>query len=102
MVDVAKKHPDCLPIGDLPNAVLMEFADSGILLRLLSRAKDQPTAFMMARDLLLQIKKEFDANGIEIPYPRRYLVMDKKVEEKMSKIENMLDRFVKENRSTNS
>ena len=74
MVDVAKSHPDCLPIGNLPNVVVMEFADSGISLRLLSRAKDQPTAFAMARDLLYQIKKEFDAHGIEIPYPRRYLV----------------------------
>ena len=27
MVDVAKKHPDCLPIGNLPNVVVMEFAD---------------------------------------------------------------------------
>ncbi|MGQ9468337.1 MAG: mechanosensitive ion channel family protein [Nitrososphaerales archaeon] len=102
MVDVAKKHPDCLPIGDLPNVVVMEFAESGISLRLLSRAKDQPTAFMMARDLLYQIKKEFDANGIEIPYPRRYLVMDRKLEEQISKIENMLDRFVEKNQSTNS
>ncbi|MCP8309152.1 MAG: mechanosensitive ion channel [archaeon] len=102
MVDVAKKHPDCLPIGDLPNVVLMKFMDSGISLRLLSRAKDQPTAFTMARDLLYQIKKEFDANGIEIPYPRRYLVMDRKIEERISKIENMLDQFVGKNQSTNS
>ena len=83
MVEVAKKHPDFLPTPGLPKAMVMEFADSGITLRLLSRAKDQPTAFMMARDLLLQIKKEFDANGIEIPYPRRFLVLDKKIEEKI-------------------
>ncbi|MGQ9719258.1 MAG: mechanosensitive ion channel family protein [Nitrososphaerales archaeon] len=95
MVDVAKKHPDCLPIGNLPNVVLMEFADSGISLRLLSRAKDQPTAFMMARDLLLQIKKEFDANGIEIPYPRRYLVTDKKIEDKISKMADVLSKSTK-------
>lgn len=100
MVDVAKRHPDCLPIGNLPNAVIMEFAESGISLRLLSRAKDQPTAFMMTRDLLYQIKKEFDANGIEIPYPRRYLIMDKKIEERISRIENMLDRIVEKNQST--
>jgi len=68
MVDVAKRHPDCMPVGDLPNAVVMEFTDLGVKLRLLSRAKDQPTAFSMTRDLLFQIKKEFDANGIEIPY----------------------------------
>ncbi|MEN3063748.1 MAG: mechanosensitive ion channel family protein [Candidatus Methanosuratincola petrocarbonis] len=76
MVDVAKRHPNCLPIGDLPKVQVMEFGDSGITLRLLSRAKDQPTSFEMARDLLREIKKEFDANGIEIPYPRRYLVID--------------------------
>ncbi len=102
MVDVAKRHPDCLPTENLPNAVIIEFAESGILLRLLSRAKDQPTAFKMARDLLYQIKKEFDANGIEIPYPRRYLIMDKKIEERISRIENMLDQFIKKNQSMGS
>lgn len=90
MVDVAKRHPDCMPAGDLPSAMVMGFADSGINLRLLSRAKDQSTAFRMARDLLLQIKKEFDANGIEIPYPRRYLVVGKEFERMMSKISKTL------------
>ncbi|MCQ8891854.1 MAG: mechanosensitive ion channel family protein [Candidatus Methanosuratincola sp.] len=79
MVDVAKRHPDCLPVGDLPKAQVMEFGESGITLRLLSRAKDQPSSFGMARDLLLEIKREFDANGIEIAYPRRYLVVDPKL-----------------------
>lgn len=92
MVDVAKRHPQCMPIGDLPNAVVMEFADSGIKLRLLSRAKDQPTAFMMIRDLLFQIKKEFDANGIEIPYPRRYLVMGKEFGSVLPKISKTQDK----------
>ncbi|MBC7112823.1 MAG: mechanosensitive ion channel family protein [Candidatus Methanomethyliales bacterium] len=73
MVDVAKRHPDCLPIGDLPNAMVMEIHENGVRVRLLSRAKDQPTAFTMARDLLRDIKKEFAANGIEFAYPRRYI-----------------------------
>lgn len=77
MREAALKHPECIPIGNLPNVVVMELAESGINLRLLSRAKDQPTAFMMARDLLYAIKKEFDANGIVIPYPRRYILLDK-------------------------
>ncbi|MFH1821674.1 MAG: mechanosensitive ion channel family protein, partial [Methanobacteriota archaeon] len=92
MVDVAKRHPECMPIGDLPNAVVMEFADSGINLRLLSRAKDQPTAFMMVRDLLFQIKKEFDANGIEIPYPRRYLVVGKELESLLSGMKKPIEK----------
>mgnify|MGYP000145909085 CR=1 FL=1 len=93
MVDIARKHPDCMPIGDLPNVVVMEFQDSGILLRLLSRAKDQPTAFRMARDLLYQIKLEFDRNNIEIPYPRRYLVPDKKLYEQLAKISENLEKI---------
>jgi small conductance mechanosensitive channel len=51
MKDIARKHPDCLPIGDLPNVVVMDYTESGISLRLLSRARDQPTAFNMERDL---------------------------------------------------
>ncbi|MFH1328508.1 MAG: mechanosensitive ion channel family protein [Candidatus Bathyarchaeota archaeon] len=90
MVDLAKKHPECLPIGDLPNAVVLEFADSGINLRLLSRTKDQPTAWRMSRELLFQIKNEFDANGIEIPYPRRFMVPNKALEEQISKIADSL------------
>lgn len=78
MVDVAKRHPNCLPIGDLPNAVVMDIHEDGVRLRLLSRAKDQPTAFSMARDLLREIKKEFSANGIEIAYPRRFVKLDPK------------------------
>ncbi len=75
MRQVALRHPDCMPTADLPSVVVMDYGESGINLRLLSRAKDQPTAFKMARDILYQIKKEFDANGIEIPYPRRYLIL---------------------------
>ncbi len=86
MVEVARRHPDCLPAKNIPNAVVMEFQDSGILLRLLSRAKDQPTAWKMARDLLLEIKKEFDRHGIEIPYPRRYLVAGRELQEHMASL----------------
>jgi len=93
MVDIARKHPDCLPTENIPNVVVMEFQDSGILLRLLSRARDQPTAFRMARDLLYQIKLEFDRNNIEIPYPRRYLVADKKLYEQLAKISESLEKI---------
>ncbi|MDI9644617.1 MAG: mechanosensitive ion channel family protein [Candidatus Verstraetearchaeota archaeon] len=81
MVEAAKRHPDCLPIGDLPKAQVMEISESGVTLRLLSRAKDQPTSFAMARDLLRDIKKEFESNGIEIPYPRRYIIMEPKIKQ---------------------
>jgi small-conductance mechanosensitive channel len=89
MTDAARSHPDCIPSEDLPNTVVMELQDSGILLRLLSMAKDQSTAFGMTRDLLLKIKKDFDEQGIEIPYPKRQLVFGKEVSDKLSRLEEM-------------
>jgi small-conductance mechanosensitive channel len=68
------KRRDCLSIGDLPNVVVMDYTESGLSVRLLSRAKDQTTAFAMERDILYQIRKEFMVNGIEIAYPRREVV----------------------------
>jgi len=93
MINVARKHPDCLPAENIPNVVVMEFQDSGILLRLLSRAKDQLTAFRMARDLLYQIKLEFDRNGIEIPYPRRRLIVEERLYEQLSRITENLEKI---------
>jgi len=84
MIDAARKHPGCLPIGNLPNAVVMELQDSGIQLRLLSRAKDQSAAFDMTRDLLFEIKREFDAQNIEIPYPKRHLILGKELQARIS------------------
>jgi small conductance mechanosensitive channel len=84
MVDTARRHPGCVPDGDLPKAAVMEFQDSGIQLRLLTKAKDQSSAFEMIRDLLVDIKREFDEQGIEIPYPKREVVIGKELLEKIS------------------
>jgi small conductance mechanosensitive channel len=86
MVDAARRHPGFMPDGDLPKAVVMEFQDSGIQLRLLAKAKDQSSAFDMIRDLLVEIKKEFDLQGIEIPYPKREVVVGKDLLEEIAKI----------------
>ncbi len=92
MIDVAKRHADFLPIGDLPKVHVMEFAESGINLRLLTRTRDQPTAFEMSKEILRQIKKEFDDNGIEIPYPRRYIIFDKRLEKQLNRIDANLEK----------
>lgn len=104
MVDVARRHPDCLPIGSLPKAVVMAFEDSGISLRLLTRAKDQSTAFDMTRDLLFEIKKEFDRNGIVIPYPVRYLTFGPEVREMISDLRRAAEKRMddSENQATKS
>lgn len=78
--EIASEHPDFLPSGNLPVVHVMDFTDGntldGVHLRLLSRAKDQSTNFQMSKDILYQIKKKFDANGIELAYPRRQIVVD--------------------------
>ncbi|HUJ77382.1 MAG TPA: mechanosensitive ion channel family protein [Thermoplasmata archaeon] len=76
MREEALKHPDCLPIGTLPQVVVMEYKDSGVSLRLLSRAKDQSTAFQMERDLLYTIRKRFQAEGVGLPYPTRRVIVE--------------------------
>lgn len=91
MIDIAKRNPDFLPAVDLPKAYITGFAASGINLRLLTRARDQDTAFEMSKEILWQIKKEFDANGIEIPYPRMQIVSDKRFEEQIKRIADNLE-----------
>jgi len=91
MIDIAKKHPYFLPAKDLPKVHLMEFAASGINMRLLTKAKNQDRAFEMSKEILRQIKKEFDANSIEIPYPRMQIVPDKKLEEQIQRIADNIE-----------
>ncbi len=88
MKETASKHPDFLPAGNLPVVHLMDIGNAntsapdantvpGLYLRLLSRAKDQPTNFQMSKDLLYSIGKEFMKAGIKFAYPKRGIVMDK-------------------------
>jgi small-conductance mechanosensitive channel len=76
MVKIASEHPNVLP--DMPPRVhLLEFGENGLKLRLIFMCKDQPTAFVTAAELRERIKKAFDENGIEIPYPRRYIISER-------------------------
>lgn len=93
MTEAARTHSDCMPSGNLPNTVVMEFQNSGILLRLLTMAKDQSTAFDMTRDLLLNIKMKFDEDGIEIPYPRQQIVLGRELSDKLAWLEDMWRSF---------
>ncbi len=77
MIEEAKKHPDFLPKDGLPKCLVMAHGDSGIELRLITSAKDQLKAWYMHRDLLKSIKRRFDEEGIEIPYPKRSIVISK-------------------------
>ena len=86
MKELARKHPDFLPLPGLPVVHVMELTESGISLRLLSAAKDQPNAFEMSKSLLYQIRKEFERNGIEIPYQQVSLVIDPELRDAILKL----------------
>ena len=86
MKQAARNHPDFLPEGNLPVVHLMDIGDAngtmaaartptGITLRLLSNAKDQPTNFQMSKDLLYTIRREFQKNGVKVAYPRNEVLL---------------------------
>jgi small conductance mechanosensitive channel len=50
---------------------IVMLGDSSVNLRAWAWAKDNADAFIMSCDLLESIKKRFDAEGIEIPFPHR-------------------------------
>jgi len=58
---------------------LISFGDSSINLRALVWAKDHESANDLHWDVLRIIKKEFDKNGIEIPFPYRTVVFKDKI-----------------------
>jgi small-conductance mechanosensitive channel len=74
MKEEAKHHPLCLIEAMEPKVQITNFKDSGIELRLIAKAKNQPDAFQMCCDLRKTILKRFKEEAIEIPYPRRYII----------------------------
>ncbi len=91
MLEEAKKHPDFFDprekteISSKKDSVkvrVIELGEYFVKLRLYFWAKDKPAAFRMSCDLLESIKKRFDREGIEIPFPYRTLVYKKDLEKK--------------------
>lgn len=60
----------------LVQVVVLEFADSAVMLRASLWAKDHGTAFALKCEVLEKIKAVYDRNGIEIAYPH-LVVMQK-------------------------
>ncbi len=83
MQEEAMNHPNLIDArthiaivnGD-PEVIVRVIAmgDSAVTLRAWTWARDYPSAFVMKCDLLESIKKRFDAEDIEIPFPHRTLV----------------------------
>lgn len=85
LANVVGEHPDYLDLrteeakaNGAPRVVVRvsELADSAVVLRALLWGKDNGTTFAMRADLMRQIKKRFDKEGIDIAYPH-LVVMNK-------------------------
>ncbi len=73
------RTPEQIEKGDpeVPVRVLT-LGDSSVNLRAWAWAKDSPDGFVMSCDLYESIKKRFDKEGVEIPFPHRTLVYKNK------------------------
>jgi small conductance mechanosensitive channel len=73
------RTPEQIEAGEpeVPVRVLA-LADSAVMIRAWAWAQDQSSAFRMACDLYESIKKRFDREGVEIPFPHRIVVMKEK------------------------
>ena len=75
MLEVAQAHPRVLKSPE-PAALLLEFADSGMNLELGFWIQDPEAGSLPVRsELGVALLEKFRAQGIEIPYPRRDLMM---------------------------
>ncbi|MCE2496317.1 MAG: mechanosensitive ion channel family protein [Flavobacteriales bacterium] len=83
------RTPEDIEKGEEKVVILvMGFLDSGIRLRINAWAEDSITGFMMKTDLNKSIKRRFDEEGIEIPFPYRTVVYKTDVDQAKAEIRN--------------
>lgn len=84
MQEEAANHPNCIDVRTeeeieagvpLVGARVMKLDEYSVVIRIAPWAADTLSGFDMKTDLNYSIKKRFDAEGIEIPFPYRTLVM---------------------------
>lgn len=72
---IDNRNPEQIVAGQEKVVIrVIQLAESAVNLRAWAWAKDNADAFAMGCDLLESIKKRFDKEGIEIPFPHRMLV----------------------------
>ncbi len=108
MLDEARKHPDIkkatkstdfLAKGKEAVVRVTELKDSSVNMQLTFWAKDQPTAIVAGYELLESIKKRFDREGIEIPYPHMSVVYGRGKRKEIEKNKNIEEWFEKEEKT---
>ncbi|ABE53185.1 mechanosensitive ion channel family protein [Methanococcoides burtonii] len=93
MIDEASKHKNVMSYenlqkhnshekkGEEVSVLLTELGDFAVNLRLYVWVRDRSVCFTTGCDLKEAIKKRFDAEGIEIPFPYRTIVYKKDIEQ---------------------
>lgn len=69
-----RRHDDSIQEGEEVTVRLTELGDFAVNLRLLFWVEDRSVAYTTGCDIREAIKKRFDAEGIEIPFPYRTIV----------------------------
>lgn len=75
LVDIAEGKP-------IVRTAVISLNDSSISVRAWAWVSDNSSAFLLRYDILESVKKRFDKEGIEIPFPYRTLVMKNSEENK--------------------
>lgn len=77
MVDAARNSQHIHLGRPEPIALLLNYGDSSLDFELRFWIRMAIDRSVVKDEVLTEIKKRFDEAGIEIPYPKRYLIMDK-------------------------
>ncbi len=88
--DVRMVHPEVLK-GSEVKVLVTELGDFAVNLRLLVWVRNRGLAYGTGCELMESIKKQFDAEGIEIPFPYRTLVYKKDLPPNVSLQEGLVD-----------
>jgi len=76
ILDELDKHPDVMHDQDR-KVVVLELSDFSVNLRTIFWVRDRPTAWGTGCDIRESVKKRFDKEGVEIPFPYRTIVYKK-------------------------
>ncbi len=79
IIEETKRHPHVLKDEEI-NVRLTELGDFAVNLRLTFHVPNRGLAFDTGCDIREAVKKRFDAEGIEIPYPYRNIVLQRQPE----------------------
>ena len=81
ILDEINKHPDVMHEEDREAKVwVTELGDFAVNLRALFWVADRPTAWGTGAEIRESVKKRFDREGVEIPFPYRTVVFKKDME----------------------